>query len=209
MTALLRVYVDRPFATVAVLLAVEFLAAALAFGTGVEGLKAAARYSGRTGLFLFAVVFAIAPLQRLAPGPALRHALSRRRSLGLAFGVHHMVHLLPLLAYLQAAGKELDPGRTAGGVAGYALLAAMMATSSDAAVRAMGPARWRLLHRIGAWYLWVGFALTYVPRLQGKVLDAGGSPPIFVACMALVVGLGLLRIVAFARRRAWPSPIRG
>lgn len=198
MTALLQ----HPFRFVAVFLVAEAALAFAAFGAGAEGLQAVARYSGRLGLFWFGLAFAASAWHRLAPSPLTRLALSRRRQLGLAFGVHHLVHLGWLLAYLSAAGKALDPARAAGGLVGYVLLVAMMATSTDAAVRWLGRRRWQRVHRLGLWYLWIAFALTYVPRLQGKVPDAGGGTAEFVACLLVIAALGSLRLAAFVR----PAP---
>lgn len=198
MQALLR----HPLRFVVACLAAEAAIAFAWFGTGVEGLQAVARYSGRLGLFWFGLAFLAGPWHRLAPSPLSRLALRNRRRVGLAFGVHHLVHLGWLLAYLSAAGQALDPARAAGGLVGYVVLVAMMATSTDAAVRRLGRSRWQRLHRSGMWYLWVAFLLTYVPRLQGKVPNAGGSAAEFVACLAVVVALGGLRLLALAR----PAP---
>lgn len=204
MTWMLRAFVEHPFAGAVLLLAAEVAAAVLLFGTGIDGMQAAARYSGRFGLLPFALVFAAGPLARLRPGPLVKRAVARRRQLGLAFALHHFVHLALLVAYLHAAGKAFDPARAAGGALGYAFLAVMAATSNDASVRALGPSRWRVLHRIGAWYLWVAFLMTWVPRLQGQVEGAGGSPAAWAAGLAVVLALALLRGAAFAasRRRA-------
>ncbi len=201
MQALLR----HPFVFVAASLALEAAVAFAWFGSGTPGLQAVSRYSGRLGLFWFALPFAAAPWHRLAPSRLSRLALQGRRRLGLAFGAHHLVHLGWLLAYLSAAGKALDPARAAGGLLGYGILVAMMATSTDGAVRRLGPRRWQRLHRAGLWYLWVAFLLTYVPRLQGRVPDAGGGTAEFVACFALIWVLAGLRLLAFVHRlRAVP-----
>lgn len=187
------------FATLALLL--EAAAALAGFGWNPDGLQAVTRYSGRVGLLWFALVFSISPLHQWRPREWTRLALRRRRQLGLAFGYHHLVHLALVLGYLQATGRPLDPSRAAGGVLGYVIVVAMMLTSSDAAVARLGTPNWRRLHRTGLWYLWVAFLLTYVPRLQGKVENAGGGTAEFVACFSLVLALALLRGAAFLSRR--------
>jgi sulfoxide reductase heme-binding subunit YedZ len=206
MNPLARALLRHPFVAVAAVLAVEATVSLLAFGAGIEGLQALTRYSGRVGLLIFAVVFACGPLMRLSPGPLLRAVVSRRRQLGLAFGAHHLAHLAILLAYLRASGRDLDPARAAGGVLAYVVLLVMMGTSSDASVRALGPANWRRLHLAGLWYFWFAFLLTYVPRLQGRVPEAGGGMGEFVACASLVAGLAALRLASMAAgRRAGTS----
>jgi len=197
------------FATLALLL--EAAAALAGFGWNLEGLQAFTRYSGRVGLLWFALIFSFSPLHRLQPREWTRFALRRRRKLGLAFGYHHLVHLTLVLCYLQASGRDLDPARSAGGVLGYVFVLAMMLTSSDAAVARLGVRNWRRLHLAGLWYLWIAFLLTYLPRLQGKVENAGGGMAEFVACMSLVIALALLRGAAFLsrRRRAEGIPTPG
>ncbi|MFN2378237.1 MAG: hypothetical protein ABR538_17035 [Candidatus Binatia bacterium] len=187
------------FATLALLL--EAAVAVGGFGWNLDGLQAVTRYSGRVGLLWFALVFSISPLHRLRPREWTRLALRRRRQLGLAFGYHHLVHLALVLSYLQASGRDLDPSRAAGGVLGYVLVVAMMLTSSDAAVATFGAHNWRRLHRAGLWYLWVAFLLTYLPRLQGKVENAGGGMAEFTACISLVLAIALLRGAALLSPR--------
>lgn len=197
----MRIVTGHPFAGVGASLLACAAFALLLHGSGIEGLQALARYTGRAGLLWFALVFSISPWLRLAPGERARAAMRSRRRLGLAFGVHHFVHLAVLLAYLAASGQELDPGRAAGGMAGYVAIALMMATSTDAAVKRLGAANWRRLHRTGLWYLWIVFLLTYLPRLAGEVPAAGGGPAQFVPCVLLLAAIAGLRIAAFVRAR--------
>jgi len=199
--ALLRAILEHPFVAATLSLAACAVFALLLHGSGLDGLQALARYTGRAGLLWFAFVFSIAPWHRLAPSDRSRAALRARRRLGLAFGSHHFVHLAALLAYLAASGRELDTGRAAGGVAGYVVIALMMVTSSDAAVRRLGASNWRRLHRGGLWYLWIAFALTYAPRLFGQAPDAGGGMAEFVPCALLLVAIAGLRITAVLRSR--------
>lgn len=197
----MRYFLDHPSRFVPVALAVEGLAAIVGFGTGIDALQAFTRYSGRMGLAWFAVVFLVTPWHVFAPGELSRTALHARRQLGLAFGWHHLAHLAILLTYLHESGHELNLARAAGGMLGYAFLIAMMATSTDAAVRRLGPANWRRLHRTGLWLLWIIFLLTYVPRLQGKAASAGGNMTAYVASTSVIVAIAAARFAAFVARR--------
>jgi len=203
-----QVLLLHPYRFAAIALVVEAVAAFATFGTGVEGFQALARYSGRVGLLWFALVFSVAPLHRFLRSEWTKLALRNRRRLGLAFGMHHFVHLAELLTYLAISGKGFDPSRAAGGMVGYAFLLAMMLTSNDAAVARLGPRNWKRLHRTGVWYLWIVFVMTYVPRVRGQMTDAGGGHLEFVTCLSLVVALGLLRAAAFlSARRASPAAV--
>src|SRR5205085_5777919 len=119
----------------------------------------------------------------------------------LGFGVHHTVHLALLLSYLRAAGHPLDLSRAAGGMLGYVALFAMMATASGAARERLGSARWCAFHQAALWYLWIVFVLTYVPRVLGKLPNAGGGPFEFYSCLSLLVMLAVMRIGAFAKAK--------
>jgi hypothetical protein len=71
----------------------------------------------------------------------------------------------------------------------------MAATSSDAAFRALGRARWQALHRTGAWYLWFIFAFTFVPD------PAHGWDALHAVAVAAFAAAPLVRAAAFARAR--------
>jgi methionine sulfoxide reductase heme-binding subunit len=191
----------HPYSAAALAIALEAAAAFAAFGTGVEGMQALARYSGRAGLAWFALIFMVAPWHQLARSPTSKLAMRQRRHLGLAFGSHHLAHLAFLLTYLAASGKGLDPARAAGGMAGYAAIVVMMATSTDAAVARLGARSWRRLHRTCLWYVWIVFFVTYASRLLGKVPDAGGSVAEFVPCMAVVIVVAMFRAGVFVTRK--------
>ena len=81
-------------------------------------------------------------------------------------------------------------------VGGGALVATavMAATSNDAAVRALGGARWRGLHGFGMWWLWLVFTFTYGGRL--------GREPDFFAVFALACVAALVLRIAGRRRTA-------
>lgn len=200
LTAAMPTLLQRPFLTATASLAACALFAFLGFDSGVDRLQAFARYTGRAGLLWFALVFAVAPMHGLAPGPLTRIAMRRRRRLGLAFAYHHGVHLAALLTYLRASGHELDPGRAAGGMAGYVAIALMAVTSNDAAVRRLGARTWKMLHRGGLWYLWLVFGLTYGPRL-GRAETTAADAAIFTAALILLAALALLRVGAALRTR--------
>ena len=199
--------VRHPYLIAAASLAFCAIAASVAFGTGIEGLQAVTRYTGRAGLFLFGFVFALAPWRRLWPSPFVNAAFRERRHFGLAFGAHHTVHLALLASYLARSGAPVHLSRIAAGALAYLALFVMMATSTDSAVRRIGAARWRTLHRTCLWYLWLVFVLTYVPRILGTAQNAGGGMAEFIFCLIVLFALATLRLAAFSTKkiRAHPS----
>jgi DMSO/TMAO reductase YedYZ heme-binding membrane subunit len=120
--------------------------------------------------------------------------------------VHHTVHLALLLTYLHESGHPLVASRAAGGMVGYVLLYAMMAASSDSARRRLGSTGWRAFHHAALWYLWIVFVLTYLPRVLGKLPNAGGGQAEFAACLSLLIVLAALRAGAFAKTKIRTHP---
>ena len=161
-----------------------------------EGLRLAIRATARTSLVLFALAFSAAALVQLAPSAATRWQRRNRRYLGVSFAVSHLIHLAALivLAWTDAElfWKLTTPANIVLAGAAYLFIAAMTATSFDGSAAWLGARRWRLLHLIGGWYVWVSFAVAV-----GKRVPQG---PVYWAMMALVIAVAIARLVAMSRR---------
>jgi len=175
--------------------AVAVLGAGLASGAdAAEGWQHAARYTARFAFLAFLPVYVARPWQALAPGPAPRWLLARRRALGLGFATTHYVHLAALSLFFVVSGEAPDPVVLVVGGGTFVLLTAMVATSNDAAVRRLGTRRWKRLHRVGIHALWFVFAFSYLGRLaEGRWF--------FAPFVALALGALALRGVAWAAAR--------
>lgn len=176
------------------------IAAMVGYGWNIDGLQAITRYTGRMGLAWFSLLFVLSPWHALAPSSVSRLALRARRDLGLAFGLHHSVHLVLLLSYVHASGAALNASRAGGGAFAYLLLFLMMATSNNAAARKLGRANWRRLHRFGLWVLWIVFLLTYVGRIQRALGEGAQVRSEYVMFASLLVSLAFVRVLAFFSR---------
>ena len=168
-------------------------------GLTLEGWSAAARRTARLSFLIFLVVYLARPWVTLAPGSISRWCLRQRRSLGLGFATAHGFHFVMLAAV--GVAKHAWPALPTllfGGF-GYVVVVAMAATSSDAAVRALGASRWKRLHRFGIHYLWLIFTLSYLTR-------ATSNPRFFGPLLLLALGAALLRVAAFWVSRG-PRPI--
>ncbi len=181
------------FWALAALLGAAFVVAFVAFGADEQGLGALVRATARISFALFLPVYAASSLRRLWPTPATRWLLRNRRYLGVAFAWAHGLHALAItcLATLLGAGFRADAATLVGGGLGYALLAAMVATSFDGSARRLGPRRWALLHRTGIHWLWVVFAISWT----GRVAEGPG----YALPAALVWGAAALRLAAQRR----------
>lgn len=166
-----------------------------------ESLRAVVRLTAQTSVVLFCAVFAASSLRALWRHPVSAWLLRNRRYLGVTFAFSHLVHLVALVALAFVvpgfAGSLGAVTLVFGGFA-YVLIVAMAATSNDRAVAAIGRPAWQRLHRFGAYYLWILFAQSYLPRALDK------SPWYWLPAGLLLAALGL-RLVAWWRQRRRPA----
>lgn len=124
-----------------------------------------ARYTARLSFFLFLAGYLAAPFYEITQNRATDWLRRHRRNAGLSFALAHTIHLGALVAFLVIAEEPTDPATVIVGGGAYLAMFAMAATSNDAAIRRMGPTNWRRLHKFGAHYLALVFAITYTSSL--------------------------------------------
>lgn len=178
------------------LLLLAMAAACLALHPGVEGLRLVIRATARTSLVLFALAFSAAALAQLVASDATRWQRRNRRYLGVSFAVSHAIHLAALIALVQIDSPLFwtltNPANIVLAGTAYLFIAAMTATSFDRTAAWLGARKWRLLHLVGGWYIWLSFAVSI-----GKRLPQGA---IYWAMMAVVIAVGIVRLIAMSRR---------
>ena len=168
-----------------------------AAGTGEEGVRMLIRATARSSAILFLVAFVARPLRQLWRTDATAYALKNRRYFGVSMAVSHLIHGIAIVWLLNGfpSAEETNAVTLAGGGLGFVFIAAMAATSSDAAFKALGRARWTLLHRTGVWYLWFIFALTFVPD------PSRGWDALHAGFIAAFVAAPLVRAAAWVKTR--------
>ncbi|MBL8234354.1 MAG: sulfoxide reductase heme-binding subunit YedZ [Bryobacterales bacterium] len=148
---------------------------------GINALEYVARYTGSWALRFLLLSLAITPL-RLIPG--LAPLMKFRRMLGLFAFLYASVHALHYFAIdiqwnRQILIEDLTFRRFfIAGMLSLTLMVPLALTSFDAAVRWMGGARWRMLHRLVyisgiaacVHYLWQGKAATQTPLIYAAIL---------------------------------------
>lgn len=170
---------------------------------GANPIEAIIRQLGVWGLRLLIVGLAITPLSRLLRQPRLIRA---RRPIGLiAFGyiVLHLSTYIGVDQYFDWTSIWKDilkrPFITIG-MAAFLLLTPMAATSFNAAIRRLGPLRWRKLHRLI--YLIVPMGVVHYYLL----VKADHRPPLIYGAIVLLL-LGWRAVAAaVARARTAPAP---
>lgn len=167
--------------------------AALLPGGFREQLGLATRLTARWSAFWFLAAFTARPLSQLFGG-IWRDVLRQRRYIGLGFALAHSIHGICFTWLLLATDVTRPPIVLVGGGVAYLLMWAMAATSSDAAMRALGR-NWRWLHMTGMWWLWFVFTTSYAGRIERPESFILG-----VVMTTLFVSAALLRLPAALRR---------
>jgi DMSO/TMAO reductase YedYZ heme-binding membrane subunit len=157
-------------------------------GWNEAAVRGVVRLTAFASLALFLAVFVASALVRRWPRPGTRWLLRNRRWVGLSFAVSHGLHLLALIAlgvwFPHPFLDHLDAVTLVAGGGGFVVIAVLAATSNDAAVRRLGAARWRRLHRAGVYYLWAIFTLTLLGGATEGSRRSGVLVGILLAALA-------------------------
>lgn len=187
--------------TMGVALAASFAVLALA-GNSEENIRSLLRLTARFAFLLLLVVFVARPLRQLIKTSSTLTLLKNRRSLGIGFAGMHTAHLA-LIMYLayRVPSFELDWTTRLPGMTTYMMIYLMLITSFDGPARALGRKPWKVLHKLGLFYLFVAFSQSQLPRSIDQ-LELINGVLLALAAVALAI-----RISAFiARRRTKPQP---
>ena len=172
--------------------AVWWLWLGLTGGLGVEPIKALEHRLGEFALQLLIAGLCITPLRTHLGLNLIRF----RRVIGLAAFLYVVLHLLTWLLldvqiWSQIWADILKRPYITIGMAGFALLIPLALTSTDGAIRRMGPVAWRRLHKLVYGAVLLG-AIHFVMLAKGLQLE-----PI----LYLLAVCGLLALRAIPRRR--------
>lgn len=159
------------------------------YGMDEDTLGVTLRVSAWAGLLIYLVIFVSRPLKQLGGGLVARRLVENRRYVGVAFAAIMIVHLI-LLLILNGFVPNVP-----GGMA-YLFILLMLLTSFDGAVAALGPRRWRRLHKIGLYWIGAIFAATIVGGLAERP-----DSPVHLALACLFLSALAVRATAFIKER--------
>ncbi|HCF26075.1 MAG TPA: hypothetical protein DEV81_02360 [Cyanobacteria bacterium UBA11049] len=163
------------------------------YGTGEPGIRLWLKVTGRTDTIPFAAAFIASPLHQILPSTFSAWLVKNRRFLGISFALQHLLlHLPAVIWFLAIATLPLAQIAIAGFA--YVLIAAMLVTSFETPARWLGQQRWKILHKIGLFYVMFVFIATFLPK-------AVNAPITYAPFVTLLLGAVILRIVAFMRRQ--------
>ena len=158
-------------------------------GTSDESMGAVLRLSARVAFIVLLVIFVARPLQQILGTPATAALLRNRRLVGIAFAGIHTAHLsLLVLRANQMPDFELSLTANYLGALTYLVIYLMLITSYDGPARALGSKRWKILHKVGLYWIFVIFLQTQLPRSLDKLGDVNWWL-ITITAIAIVIRL--------------------
>jgi len=173
-------------------------------GSDIAATELALRTTARVSFFWFMLAFIASPLQQLRPSRVSAWLFSRRRALGVIFGLSMSIHVGFILRLYALHAPARPPMVTDAdffiGIPGLVLVALLTITSVEALKRWLGPIAWQRLHTTGIWVVWAIFFLCLVDSV-GRKTTAHPVLAYHTFIAVLLLGMGL-RVVAARRRRA-------
>lgn len=169
------------------------------YGVNLQGLQAATRFSGRFSLFIFSLIFLFIHHERIN----VRVLLSE--NFYLVFAVTHGIHLAELVTYVSLSGNELIPIRVAGGALAYLFIFVMPYLYQLTRQNKLSASLFAKAELVYAFYLWLIFFLTYLPRVQGKLPNVGGTYQehvILLGWVGTLLGFKISSFFAYKRTKS-------
>lgn len=167
----------------------------VADGIGLTSLQTITRFSGRLSLLIFSIIFLF-----YNKPPTITAWLSDK--FYLVFAVVHGIHLLELLTFVYLSGIRLIPLRVAGGVLAYTYIFLMPLFQHYKNTTRISLRTFAIMETIFMYYVWLIFFLTYLPRVQGKVPQAGGSfteHVVLLGWVSSLLGMKLANLIQFQK----------
>lgn len=169
----------------------------LLFGFTLEAFQTITRFSGRLSLIFFILVITLKH-RNFDTSPWISQQPY------LLFAIIHGIHLVELLLYVTQANIRLIPLRLAGGFLAYLLIFLMPVFSRWNEISRMLPqtfCRWELLFSV---YVWVIFFMAYLPRVMGKLPNAGGNFWEHVFFFIIVIAAGVYSLISHLKFKVNP-----
>jgi hypothetical protein len=101
---------------------------------------------------------------------------------------------MELLSYVYLSKANLIPIRLAGGFLAYVFIFVMPAIQHYFESGKIDLKRYTLAENIYVYYVWLIFFMSYLPRIQGKLPNVGGTYEEFIVLMIWVCLLMAVRI---------------
>lgn len=157
----------------------------------------ALRLTAKLAFFVYVTIFMARPLRDLLPNSFTRVLVRNRPYLGTAFAAIMTGHLA-LIAWRFGfvTGQSVPLATLIPGIVAYSLIFMMLITTFEAPARALGPIRWRRLHKTGLYVVGILFANALIP----DVIAMPSDPVYLTAGIVIVVAIAV-RVTAYLKRK--------
>ena len=162
------------------------------YGIDELGMRLSIIATARSSCLLFILPFISSALSGVYPSKLTDFIRLNRRFFGLSFAASHLWHAIAIIGLAIVTPRHYLE-ISIGGAIGYLFLVLMVITSFDTTASWLGEYRWRILHTVGAYYLWIAFMVAF-----GKRLHYGS---IYYLFMGLLLGAMGLKIFAWYHGR--------
>ena len=163
-------------------------------GWDEESLGATLRISARIALLIYLMVFIARPLRDLGINPVGQYLLKNRRLIGIAFAAIMTAHLALLIELNGLPAAYL-------GIIVYSFIYLMLITSFNKPAAALGPKRWKILHKTGLYVIGIALAQAQFTRIYRGV----DEPVHYVLAALVLIAIGL-RVAAWQKNRSAATP---
>lgn len=168
-------------------------------GNDERSVRILIRWSAKLSAILFSFAFSLGAIHYFLKTSWLAKLLKNRPHFGLAFAVSHTYHLAFLIWLQNLIHPVFSLAKTssllAGGLA-YAFLYLMTITTFSKVKSKIEPVRWRLLHLIGGYWIWIIFFNSYLKNAMNEERYYG--------LLAMLTAVLLLRISHLIHRKIRP-----
>jgi DMSO/TMAO reductase YedYZ heme-binding membrane subunit len=154
-----------------------------------DSLGVTLRVSARLAILLYLLIFVARPLRDLSVNALSRSLIRNRRLIGIAFAAIMSAHLV-LLIMLNGFQAAIF------GMIVYAFMYLMLITSFNKPTAALGPKRWKILHKTGLYVIGIALAQAQFTRIFRGV----GEPVHYVLAALFLVAIGI-RVTAWMKKR--------
>jgi methionine sulfoxide reductase heme-binding subunit len=151
-------------------------------------MRIAIKATARTSCILFVSAFIASSVRKIWSSQLSTWLLKNRRYLGVSFAVSHGFHALAIIG-LAIVTPHTAVETDHGGNLGYLFIIALTATSFDRTAKLLSPNAWKILHTVGAYYIWLALTYAFSMRLVDRQ-----SIYIYLPFVALLVFAIVLRL---------------
>ncbi|PSB08829.1 hypothetical protein C7B62_15425 [Pleurocapsa sp. CCALA 161] len=168
----------------------------LAKGMSEDSFRLLIRFTARSSCILFLLAFIASAWQKLKPSQVSTWLLQNRRYFGLSMAISHGFHALAIaeVAVLTSENMVRD---NFGANLGYVFILLMTITSFKRPAAILGRRNWKILHKLGIYYLWLSFTVAFAKRL-------GESWLFYTPWVAMLIFALILRLILLMKRAEKP-----